>query len=472
MLHSALIMRKALFLCALALLALRFYEPGLAPFLFDEPFFQALIDWHMENRAIPTASIPGNAGIPYGPTALWFYGILRLATDRIEVLALCHAALSTGGVLVLWALLRRHFGHGAALWGLMLMAASPLLYFYSRLLWDNSITIPLTAVLLSLTLSLVRRRHWALCLGWGFTAALLFNLHLMNCAAIGACALFLLVAGRSERGTVKFLALSAMVFFTVSAPYLQRIVAALPQLKSVAGAGGLGAVFHVNRLAAPLSVQIMDYFYPTMTAEVLPFGFDPGLWLVAAGFAVLALRRSFPPALQLSTLVLAATLLLHKVMKVDITHPHYFNPAWAFSVVAVGAAWHAAAAVRWQRGLLAALAVATLASQNYVTISALRVVGRDLGTRDMRYGTAAREQRRFVEAACAANDSRAGKPLNLDLSATPSVFPYALEYHFNHANACKGQQISFERGRGLRVQYAGATATSAGLMGVPTPSSR
>lgn len=457
-------MKAAAIALSLAFLALRFFEPGLAPFVFDEPFFQILIDWHMGNHAFPASSIPGNAGIPYGPTALWFYGLIRQFTPRIEILVLCHAALSTCGVIMLASLLRRHFGRGAALLALLLMAASPLLYFYSRMLWDNSITIPLTAALLSLTLSLVRRRSAALCVGWGLVAALLFNLHLMNTAIIGACALYLLVAGRGRGGTLKFVMLSAMPFLAVSSAYLSRIIAALGNLKSVNGAGGTGSAFHLNRLAAPLSTQVMSYFYQPVLAEVLPHPLDPGLWLLVACFAVLVLRRSFPPALQLISAAMAATLALHFTMGVDISHPHYFNPVWASGFVAVAAAWHAAGAVRWQRALLGCLAALTLASQGYTTISALHAVKRDLGTREMHYGTAVSEQRRFMEEACrSAGKGRDSQGPNIDLSGLGSVFPYSMQYHAAHAVQCRGQTVTFNPGSGLRASFGDTTPTFAGL---------
>ena len=139
-----------------------------------------LVDQHLSHHSLPTHALRGTKGVVYGPTALWLYLPVRLFTDSVPWIVGYHALLQCLGFLLLFLTLRSLFALRVALWTLGLVVASPYLFFYARLPWDNTFLVLLVPLILlwlaRLGKQVSRIGSWV---GLGFTCGLVFNLHLM-----------------------------------------------------------------------------------------------------------------------------------------------------------------------------------------------------------------------------------------------------------------------------------------------------
>ncbi|MDP9000183.1 MAG: hypothetical protein M3O46_08745 [Myxococcota bacterium] len=141
--------------------------PGDAPWINDEPIF---IRMGLESNAIVKLAIEalkghrfdelmhlvdtyvrrdaghgGPHGVAYGPLIIWLYGaILRVVHDLVGLVVVHVIVMTTITALALgWiASLSRRLEAGAGAVALL----SPYFWFYDRLLWDNNLLIPLSAI--------------------------------------------------------------------------------------------------------------------------------------------------------------------------------------------------------------------------------------------------------------------------------------------------------------------------------------
>jgi hypothetical protein len=125
---------------ALALLGLRFINRDLVPYILDEPNFQNAAELHARARTWPSMSpLTGNLGVAYGPGPIWFYtAVHRIAGPRPERSILAATLFLSLAELLLAAALARALRGGWLLFATLtaLLAASPFLFFWSRLAWE------------------------------------------------------------------------------------------------------------------------------------------------------------------------------------------------------------------------------------------------------------------------------------------------------------------------------------------------
>jgi len=380
--------------------------PGDAPWVNDEPSFIGMALDANARHALATHGLPGTQGVRMGPGAIWIYQAMLLITHDPVRLVLLRAALvsaATAGSL-LW--LARSLG----LWGWFVPAVliSPYVWFYNRLLWDNSFFIPLgTTAMAAYAAFLARPRRWPLvvCL-----ACLLFMplIHLMAAAMVVPLIAHLVVTQARQLWRWKY---------AVAGVVVAGCVAALPYAINLRPA---------NPVKIPAPVGVNGWWFPLLGGRVLsaahlayfvgPDYFGEAPWLVGcativslAGYVLVWAGIVLAAAWSLAVfrgaaagprehvavvclLVLLCQVLLDGAFRV-FGHPHYYNATW---IAYVTFAWFAADRIagvklaRWAvAGYGAALAYAVL-----FLLTRIHATG---GTRDTHYGIAIGEQLSITE---------------------------------------------------------------------------
>ena len=385
----------ALGLSLASILSLPF--PGDAPWINDEPKFVMLAYQANATGTLATQALVGSQGVSYGPAAVWFYQLLLGATHDPVVLVILHALLMSGLTAIALYWLSRELG----LWPLFaaMVAFSPYLWFYNRLLWDNSLNIPLSALALAAYLAFVARGSRAallLTLGCLLIAPLI---HLMSLALVAAVATHMAVYTRRALWRHRVLLLSVLFGGAVLySGYARVLLAEIGAGHLRTGIGGLSiGGFTLPLLGARIiSASGLHYFFGPGWGSSLPLvlvrGFSalsfPFVWggMAIAVQRLRGLGRGTTPCLVdhaaiVSLVIVAAQMLLDGVTAAEV-HPHYFNATWiAYVVLAWLAADWLAARRRWRWLVLAyggSLVVATV-----WLLALMHVTG---GNRETHYG--------------------------------------------------------------------------------------
>ena len=202
--------------------------PGDSRWLCDEPLLMngALIynarPCHIGPISLPftpaLTGIIGTRGVRYGPLAAWTDQIfLAFTHNPITIMAVRIALVTVGNVLGLyWLCKTLKFSP----WLAVIVMLSPWLWLYSRQLWDNSLCVPLCALLFSGYADfLANRRAISLFLAI-FCALMMLLIHLMSVALVGALAIHLLVFESRSLWRYKWIiAAMIVIVFAASAPY-------------------------------------------------------------------------------------------------------------------------------------------------------------------------------------------------------------------------------------------------------------
>jgi hypothetical protein len=231
--------------------------PGDAPFINDEP--QLLLSALSANhaRTLASSGLWGSNGIPYGPVPTWIYQVLLVVTRDPVVLVTLHAALMASAI----ALALYWLGRTTGLWPWFAFAlvASPYLWQYERLLWDNTFNLAFTALALaSYSAFLVRGSRLAL----ATTATLLVAavlVHAMALAFVVPMAAHILVFARRALWRNAWLALPApLLLVALSWRYWLEIAHAR---SGPLGRPALGGFLFAFRGAQLLGATGLDVFY-------------------------------------------------------------------------------------------------------------------------------------------------------------------------------------------------------------------
>ncbi len=329
--------------------------PGDAQWINDEA---RLLEGALDANAAghPAArGLLGNQGVVYGPFPTWLYqAYLALSHDVVTLVALralLVTAVTAAGLLWL--------SRALSLWPGFIVAIllSPHLWFYARVVWDNSFNIPLSAVALAAFASYLQgpSRRAAAALSFSLVAMLLT--HLMSLALVVPCAVVLVaLRGRAAWNHRAALVAGLLPLLVAGLPYWVYLASAHPTgLRAAASSGWLfpldgprilSAValenhFGAGWLAAGPVVRVAR----TLTLVAYP--------LCAIGAAIAALtvardlrdRREISPRGGFALLLLAA--LSAQVALDGLTgrnhHTHYFNATW---LVFGGLAWLTVDAIR------------------------------------------------------------------------------------------------------------------------------
>ena len=145
--HRALLGNLVL-LAALCLgLLFATWRPLLAPWVNDEPRLIANALDANAARQLARQGLVGNFTVHYGPLPTWIYQGLLAVTHDISSLLVLHAVLFYGATVGAMWCVGRAAGLPRAFVGVV--GVSPVVCYYSRALWDNSMLVPLSLAILA-----------------------------------------------------------------------------------------------------------------------------------------------------------------------------------------------------------------------------------------------------------------------------------------------------------------------------------
>jgi hypothetical protein len=213
-----------------AIVAAMALRPGDSPWFFDmSRNFDLAIHYnatpsHPLGISLPFTPSPyalkGTHGIRYGPLPVWIDQVFLSFTSNLLLMTVIRT-VAVGGLTAL-ALLWISQLLRVSPWLAVAAMLSPWIWYYSRQLWDNSLAIPLSALLLAAYGQFLEsRRAWPLCLA--IVCATLAGLtHLVVAPFVAVLTVHLVFF--ETRWLLKFkwvVLATVVVMFAISLPYLR-----------------------------------------------------------------------------------------------------------------------------------------------------------------------------------------------------------------------------------------------------------
>jgi hypothetical protein len=452
-------------LMALALLWVRAAYPSWIPFIADEPLFQMILDDHIKAGTFPLVSMRGSSiPLAYGAGAMWIYGLIRLFFSSIEAMAFFHGLVYSLGLISIAFLLKGRVANGRVLLITWLALSAPMLFFFSRLLWDNTFFVPLSALLL-LCLDHIDRRNPASVWAWvglGAVAGYMLNIHLMVAPILLAAGLTaLILALRSElprRRSLAFVGLALFIFVLMVAPYLWQAVSlyfsegvAAKSGKRTLWGDGRNLWWLIQRSFVYLSFWKANDLYGQVFADFRQFSGS-----VLSAFFAKDVLGWFPKLLALGY-VLSLPVKLWRTKRLDSVQwmllltfvialfsfnllnipmeAHYFHGMWWLGFLALALGLESLRG-RVRQVFTSLVAVCALLNTAYVLQSA-RFVHEHEGMRNFTYGTTMREIRATLGDVCS---REAGSEARIYLDGV-ILLKHPVRYFNHHLPACEGKEL-------------------------------
>jgi hypothetical protein len=447
------------------MLAYRLVDVDLAPFVNDEP--RILAAARAQGRTGPwlTASaLTGSLGVPYGPAAFWFYGLVSLAGGDDPRAAIVAIAVVVSLSHLALALALAHLFRGGPLLAatvLAWIAASPYRFWLSRVAWDQ-LADPCAALAVAL-LAVSARLTWRVALPLGAVLGLALGTHPIAVPFALSVGLVLGWELRRDRGALaRVLAPATAASLAVVAPYLvflaqaprgplpprafslallARYVVEVPRVATVSGT----AYFFDHEWT-----RFLAWSGPLRVLTDLGGGWVAAAFLVGVSGIALALRFEDARQRRLARLALLTWLAapLAYALSGRTPHPHYQAATWWVIPFGLAAtlAWIEDRRSRWSRwAFAAAWTVAALQFAFVVTwMSYVRAHG---GTRGIHYGTPIGGQRALMRSACAG-------PADVVLRNETNLFQAPLVYWAAVRPECQGKSVRVCGANGVRPPTA------------------
>lgn len=481
---------------AAAFFLLRFLYPGDTVYIFDEALFQIRIDEHIKNGTFPWIAFVGSSlPIPYGGGGLWFYFFLRLFTWHPIPIVLAHITVQVAAALLLLSTFRRAYGKESTLWVALLVATSPLLFFFARQPWDNTLLIPVGALILWALERLPRSQgSWNIPVFLGVVVGYGLNIHLMMGPVALALGLTLFIyplrLRKNMREAFKSAFLYGLTAFLTLVPYLiaayrETHSGHMPPTAPVPQHWGdaRNLWWILQRTAIFSSLFGADVYLHTVRESFFAFtgpalmklfkidvfGWFGKLLAWGSAFAVLfglARRRIPEDAMALfAGLAFFFTLLVIQYLNIP-TAPHYFNPMWWFVFLGI-ARTLPRLNLGWRRFMIATIVGTALVNALYVG-EAFAFIHRNRGARNMQVSVVVEEQLRNLRVLCAWAKEKGKAEVRLRLDAEVAQAPFL--FLPKHMPECEGVTFSFEgdpKTADFRLHHPNDSTTSAALVAEP-----
>ena len=232
--------RTALLLILLLAAALRWWQPGLIEFKYDEAHITGIALAIARGSYYPLLTGGTSIGIQRPALDAYLLALpLALAHGRIEAALWMTGALGVLAVALTYVLGRRIAGRPAGLLAALYMAANPWLIHFDRKLWGH-IQVLFSVALLLLAWEVVVRGRRRAAFGFCVVAALQCLTHVL--ALVQALSWLGAFAVAPRRWLQRFTLAGAVVTVLLVAPYLAALAGAGAGTGAVAGAGaGPGA---------------------------------------------------------------------------------------------------------------------------------------------------------------------------------------------------------------------------------------
>jgi hypothetical protein len=413
-----------------AIVAGTVFRPGDAPWVADEPLlvhgalYMNSTPGHFWGMPLPFSPAPygllGTHGVHYGPLAVWIDQIfLAFTHDPIVMVAVRAGVVAIVNALALFWLTK---SLRVTPWLAVVIMLSPWLWIYCRQLWDNSLCVPLSAMLLAAYADfIVRRRAWSLRLAV-LCGMLLLLVHLMAIALIAAIGLHLCAVEFRSIWRFKWSLLAIVASVTaISWQYwyylLHNHAVEVPGGTSpwrgyffpLLGAHHLTASGLENNLGDAWAANRSPVF---LIARWISLGAFPAVWvgmiLALPGlWRVLRLLSKADGIDQIFAVAWAAVIFQAALDGLQHVYdgPHYFNATWiVYAAFLLRVARHAPA---W--------AIATYAAALLlVTITIAVSVAENAGMRSANYDSDLWEQ---IQAVRDIEKYSGDSPINIDIAA-------------------------------------------------------
>lgn len=442
---------------ALGLLASRLLWLDLAIFIADEA--QLLLAAYLQNARgqwADASPLVGTQGISYGPSPVWFYALAQRVVGPLPsaCIGFMCAAMTVMLATVAYALSRCQPRSRMRLaLALVVMAASPYQFIWSRMAWDTLVDIGsglMMAILLwSDTLSWTRRILLGIVIGIALSS------HLMVIPLVVLVGLVLIIEHRREPAQLlRTLGPVVVIALLINLPYFGYI-ARTPIEGFLRGSVKLGEEADYGtrllELARVSSLAGLSYFmdadWPHLAERLWPAPlsalqlFTLVAWslLAVAGLVAAVLRaRQLSPAQRRTVGLALGVVLVYPIFylsrEVQVA-PHYQFPTWW---VVPFAALLAVDLLPWRaaRTGAAALLVVLGLTQNAVTWQWMAMI-RDQGggARAFHYRTSIGEQEQAFRTACAHG------PPAFRLSTMVPLDPVAMAYQLKTTPACASKRV-------------------------------
>jgi hypothetical protein len=460
---------------ALGMLLYRFAHFDLVSFINDEPHFLTAANEQLRTGHWVSASpIQGTQGTTYGPTVLWFYGVVHLLfgeAPQTSILAMCITVTLAHGAVAL--ALTRVFRGDALFFAAMLalVAASPYQFFWSRLAWDQMVNVfaSWTVVLLGLPgpLGWIRRVLLGLVLGFAISS------HLMVLPLVALTfAVLALEHLRQPRALALTLGPVIAVALLVNLPYLGFLREHPPSPPPASGSFSWSLLGeHLLQPARVATTWQLAYFFDQTWPDFLQWVGSTGRWLLehagwstAALLAVsgagllLTLRAKEPEPLRVARLALAVWpgyALFYTVRGLN-REPHYQFPTWWVVAAGVAGALYALRTRNLRLATVATLAVLMGAGLQFLVNVAWMGYARERGgTQGIHSSTPLAAQQGVIRRLC--EEARG----TVFLENHTTLFPPSLGYVVRTTPACQGLNLHLCRPGGCppgapvrRLRYA------------------
>ncbi len=376
--------------------------PGDAPFINDDAWLLLNALGANDAGALATAGLMGTKGVRYGPLPTWIYQLMLLVTHDPVVLVLLHAVLLAGSIaLAVYAVARVTKLYP---WFAAVLVVSPYLWFYDRLLWDNSFNLALTALALSSYGAFLSHRSR---IALTATVVLLFAavlVHTMSIAFVVPMAAHMAIFERRALWRNKWLLLPVLLLlvglsweywrdfargpvqsgFDQAEPFYQSFLFALTGARLL-GATGLGYFVGEGWEAGnPIVVPVV------ISSLLFPFAWA-GICLAAVRI-IQAIRRRSAEVLDHLAGIALATVAIQSLLDGFAHasgHPHYHNATWIAHALLAWIAFDALAKLRVPLGRIIArnTAVLLVVALTTVTVWMLITLHASGGARTIHYGT-------------------------------------------------------------------------------------
>ncbi len=476
----------------LACLWVRLAYPSMIPFINDEPLFQLIVDDHLAKGTIPLVAMRGSSiPLAYGAGAMWIYGILRWFFSSLEGLAFFHALVYTLGLAAIGLVLWRRVERPLVWLFLWLALSSPWLFFFSRMLWDNTFFVFLSACLL-LALDHLDRKNSQAPFAWivlVFVAALMINIHPMAGPVVlagGLTATIVVWRSSASRGRKIVLLSSALLGFVVLvAPYVweaiylyrhEGLVERDPSRKP--WGDGRNLWWLLQRSFVFLSFWKSENQFGLVFPDFLKFvGFpwDKLLWRDVLAWVPKAVAMAYVFALPfrawrgkrldalqwVTFLAFVIGILVFNFLNIP-TEAHYFHAVWWLGFLALAFALEDLRP-RWKTVLIPWVVVCAFLNTAFIVQSNRFIVANE-GMRNLTYASTMREVRARIAEVCLAS------PVSHVAIYTRDVLllGFPIRYFNRHLPECAGREISVVEAPELaqwRLKYRdGPQATSAFLV--------
>ncbi len=437
---------------ALAMVAYRFFNADLVAFINDEPIFlEAARQQVATGHWVLASPIAGNQGMTYGPSVMWFYGVVQLVLGAAPAVCIAAMCLFVSVSQVAVALgLTRVFKGGAFFFATLLafIASSPYQFFWSRLAWDPLVDVGSgLAVWLLATrgpMSLPRAAALGLVLGLAVSSHLMVLL-----LVVGVVAVLVVELARTPKRLLAVGAVMGASGVGVNLPYLVFLgrQGARTVYRSHDAVPFLERLLQVPRVATLWKV---DYFFDDAWQDFLAYLHWPGdlstvsavllagLTLSALAGLAVALVKGDGPIRRVAGLA-AGTWVAYPILYAArglAAHPHYQFPTWWVIPVGLGGLlWFARPRLRGGAAAVAGLVWAVALAQLLFIAGWMSYIRARGGTQGIHYSTPLAAQRRVVREACSTPDDR------LRLVNETALFPHSLSYVVATEPACAGKQV-------------------------------